>query len=143
MGRFGAVFLCLLENQELTVPKEDAYDPSIHLSVGDIALDDPKCPSFVRVSIKQSKTDPFCQGVDVSVGRKGNDLCPVAAILDYLQSRGTTAGPLYIISDGRPLTRERFVTEMREMLKKAGIDQQSIAATALGSAPQQRWLKKG
>ncbi len=77
-------------------------------------------PSFMRVTIKQSKTDPFRQGVNLFVGRTGTDLCPVAAVLDYLQYRGSASGPLFLFSDGRVLICQRFVALVREALQKAG-----------------------
>ena len=52
-------FFAFLRVGELTVPTEKVYDPSVHLSVGDIAVDDARRPLLLRVTIKQSKTDPF------------------------------------------------------------------------------------
>ena len=52
-------FFAFLRAGELTVPTGSSFDPSVHLSVGDIAVDHSSRPSFVRVTIKQSKTDPF------------------------------------------------------------------------------------
>ena len=75
------------------------------------------------MTIKQSKTDPFRKGVDIFVGRTGTDLCPVGALLDYLQVRGATPGALFIFADGRLLTRQRFVDRVREALQRAGVDQ--------------------
>ena len=103
--------------------KKGAYDPSVHLSVGDVAVDDTKRPTFVRVTVKQSKTDPFRRGVDLFVGRTRSLLCPVAAVLDFLCVRGTCPGALFVWADGRPLTRSRFAEEVRSALSQAGVDQ--------------------
>ena len=46
----------------MTVPSDEEYDPSVHLSVQDIAADDSKHPSVLRITIKQSKTDLFRKG---------------------------------------------------------------------------------
>ena len=73
--------------------------------------------------IKASKTDPFRKGVSLFLGKTGSVLCPVAAIMDYLCVRGMSPGPLFQFSDGRMLTRQRFVEAVREALKKAGVDQ--------------------
>ncbi len=118
-------FFAFLRVGEMTVgPSEKDHDPGVHLSIGDIGLDHPRRPSFLRVTIKQSKTDPFRQGVNLFVGRTGTDLCPVAAVLDYLRHRGTAAGPLFLFSNGRVLTRQRFVILVREALLTAGISQE-------------------
>ena len=59
---------------EMTVPGDEEYDPQVHLSVGDIAVDDGRSPSLLCISIKQSKTDPFQKGVDLFIGCTGTDL---------------------------------------------------------------------
>ena len=116
-------FFGFLRAGELTVPSDTGFDPSVHLCVSDLALDDSRCPSLLRVSIKQSKTDPFRHGVHLFLGRTGTGLCPVATVLDFLQARGGEPGPLFRFRDGRPLTRQRFVERMREALRWAGVDQ--------------------
>ena len=70
-------FFAFLHSGEMTVPSDQEYDPSAHLSVGDIAVDNSKCPSILCIRIKQCKTDPFRKGVNLYVGRTGSQLCPV------------------------------------------------------------------
>ena len=81
-------FLGFLRAGKITVANDSSYDPTVHLSLGDIALDNNRRPFLVRVTIKQSKTDPFRKGVGIFVGRTESDICPVAALLDYWQSGG-------------------------------------------------------
>ena len=107
----------------MTVPSDASYDPGAHLSFNDIAVDDPLAPRVLKVSIKQSKTDPFRRGVDLFMGRTGTEVCPVKALLGYLVVRGNQAGPLFSFQDGRLLTRQRFVEEVRKALQLAGFDQ--------------------
>ncbi len=54
---------------ESTVPSEEGYDPSSHLSWGDVLVDNPACPSRLEVRIKASKTNPFRLGVSLFIGR--------------------------------------------------------------------------
>ena len=108
----------------MTIPSDKDYDPAVHLSMGDIAVDDVHNPTMLQITIKQSKTDPFRRGVNLFVGRTGSDLCPVAALLGYLSVRGTKCGPLFVFEDGRFLTRVRFVEAVRSALLSAGVDQQ-------------------
>ena len=77
-----------------------------------------KDPQMLRVRLKTSKTDPFRRGIDVYIGRKENKLCPVTAVLAYLKSRGVG---IFQLQDGRPLTRARFVIEVKKALNRAGI----------------------
>ena len=57
-------------------------------------IDNLKNPSVLQV--KRSKTNPFRRGVSLYVGRTGMDLCPVAAMLSYLELRGGKPGPLFV-----------------------------------------------
>ena len=107
---------------EMTAPSDVAFNPRDHLCIADIAIDNKKNPTLLRVSIKQSKTDPFRKGVALFLGKTASDLCPVSAMVSYLQKRGTAAGPLFQFEDGRLLTRERLVEALRAGLKEAGID---------------------
>ena len=96
----------------------------MRITWNDVSIDDPGSPSFLRVRIKQSKTDPFREGTYLYVGRTGTELCPVAAILDYMCLRGQGRGPLFRFKDGRPLTRPRLVEALRSALNdEAGINQ--------------------
>ena len=91
---------------ELTVPTDNGYDASCHLSWGDVMVDDPLRPSRLEVRIKASKTDLFRQGISLFIGRVTSDICPVSAMLAYMVVRGKEAGPLFRFGDGRPLTRQ-------------------------------------
>ena len=50
-------------------------------------MDNRSTPSAIQVTIKASKTDPFCQGVTLHIGVAGGPLCPVAAVLSYMVAR--------------------------------------------------------
>ena len=95
-------------------PSDKGFDPAVHFGIGDVAVDNPREPSVVRIRVKQSKTDPFRKGIDLFVGKMASAVCPVSALLDYLQERGM--GPSV-------LTRPRFAAAVRSALKKAGVDQ--------------------
>jgi hypothetical protein len=116
-------FFGFLRAGEMTVPNDTQFDPAVHLCLTDIAVDNPVNPSIMQVTIKQSKTDPFRKGLNIFIGKTNTDICPVSAILRYLLQRGKTQGPLFMFRDGRFLTRQRLVGEMRQVLQKAGVDQ--------------------
>ena len=54
-------FFAFLRASEFTVPSDSEYDAEVHLGRGDLAMEDPGSPSFVRVCIKQSKTARLLQ----------------------------------------------------------------------------------
>ena len=72
--------------------------------------------------LKASKTDPFRKGITLYIGQVPSDLCPVSAMLAYLLLRGRRNGTLFVFGDGRPLTRQRFVSAVRDALRQAGVD---------------------
>ena len=127
---WAACCLCyfgFLRAGEITVPSEAAYDPGVHLNFADVTADSISDPKLLRVKIKASKTDPFRQCVEIFIGRTGNKLCPVSAVLSYLAKRGSDKGMLFRYEDRRLLTRDRFVASVREALSAAGIDCKSYA----------------
>ena len=114
-------FFGFLRAGELTVPTEPDYDPGVHLNFSDVAVDSKSNPSLLRVHIKASKTDPFRKGIHIFMGTTGNDLCPVNAMLAYLARRGPQSGPLFLFENGRFLTRDRFVRQIKSALTAAGV----------------------
>ena len=92
------------------------------MNISDISVDSVASPTAMKIKIKASKTDPFQQGVDLFIGKTGNKLCPVAAMLAYLAKRGQKEGMLFHFEDGRLLTRDRFVERVRQALTAARID---------------------
>ena len=115
-------FFGFLRSGEMTVPSEQGYDAGSHLSVGDISTDSLDTPTVLKVRLKASKTDQFRKGCDVFVGRTGSQVCPVTAVLAFMVDRGLRPGPLFLYQDGRPLTRPRFVAEVKCALARAGMD---------------------
>ena len=115
-------FFGFLRAGEIVVPSDVSFDPAVHLAYGDVRVDNQSSPSCLEVHLKSSKTDPFRQGVSVYLGRTSLDLCPVAAILAYMVERGSASGVFFRFRDGRPLTRDRFITAMRAALSEAGVD---------------------
>lgn len=58
----------------------------------------------------------------LSISSTGTDMCPVAAILQYLSRRGVgTQGPLFIFQDGVPVTRHFFTSTLVQVLEFSGL----------------------
>ena len=67
-------FFGFLRSGEVGAPSQAAFDPAVHLCVGDVCVDSTAVPQYLVVSIKASKTDPFHEGVSVYLGRTKSDL---------------------------------------------------------------------
>ena len=120
-------FFGFMRAGEMTVPSETSFDPSSHLCITDVTLDSITNPRMVKLNLKTSKTDPFRKGVEIVLGRTDNALCPVTALLAYLAIRGRGPGFLFLFADGRPLTKQRFISKVREALASVGVDPSQYA----------------
>ena len=94
-------FYGFLRAGEFTV--DFTFNPDIHLAVSDVQADFLVNPSSFRIHIKCSKTNPFRQGCHIYIGAGKRDLCLVRALTQYLHLRGSTSGPLFLLSDVTPL----------------------------------------
>ena len=112
---------------ELLLTKRSDFNPRLHLSWGDMAVDTRQAPTMLRFRLKQSKTDPFGRGADVVLGRTGCGLCPVAAVLTYAAARGSKPGPFFVTSDARALIKQEFVCEIRKVLLRLGLPDNEYA----------------
>ncbi len=105
---WAAASLCVfgfLRSGEVTIATYTSSDKVVHLTSEDTAVDSLKDPTMVRARLNSSKTDTFKKGVDIVVGKTGDGICPVAAMLGYLRVRGAGPGTLFQFKEGKPLTK--------------------------------------
>lgn len=114
-------FFGFLRAGEFTCPPHAVLAPEV-LTAEDVAVDSHVDPAHMTVHLKQSKTDPFGAGFTLHLGRTGEVLCPVAAMLGYLALRPPGPGFLFRFRDGSTLSRPRLCTELRRALALTGID---------------------
>ena len=115
-------FFGFLRCGEFLVPDGVQFNQRDHLCLSDISIDTSTPSWTISLHIRVSKTDQFRQGSTVVLGSTGADICPVAAIVDYLQFRGSNPGPLFQLQDGKPLHRKLFTTQVQQALSLAGFD---------------------
>ena len=94
-------------SSEFTIPNGATFSQALHLSVHDIAAD--------------QRVAPFRQGCILTLGQGRSPLCPVEAMLNFMELRGGSAGPLFVRSNGVPLTRTYLSERLRRLLSDAGI----------------------
>lgn len=116
MGFFG-----FMRSGEFTSTVQD-NELITSVSISDVSIDSRTNPQVLTIYVRRSKTDQFSEGKQIHLGRTGNDLCPVSAILAYLAVRPRNPGPLFVYQDGSPLSRRQLVTQLRSALSEAGID---------------------
>ena len=106
---------------EFTIPVKGSYENITHLSPADISVDKRDNPRLLRVTIKQSKTGPFRQGVNIFLGATDVPICPVVGRLKYLAVRGNHQGLLFITEDGSGLTRQTFAALINRLLSRLNL----------------------
>ena len=112
-------FFGFFRSGKITVPFAAAFNPTIHLSWGDVAVDNLANPSVIHFFLKWSKHDQFGTGVEVFIRKTGKPVCPVMAALAYLASCGDAPGPFFKESHGKPLTK--FIQEVWSTLTSMGL----------------------
>ena len=115
-------FFGFLRVSEFTTPNLTDYDPSVHLSRQDVSINNRENPSVLKINIKQSKTDPFRQGVQIYLGTTNSDVCPIFGILPYLARRGSQPGPLFLTENGQGLTRQSFCSALNLVLSQLPVN---------------------
>ena len=106
-------YLC---SAEFTVPNLASFLSSVH-----VAVDSMSSPLCLRLRINASKTDPFCKGCFLHIGRAEFPFCAIRSLLAYLTLRGDAPGPLFLFRDRRPLTCALLTSWLRDILSSAGI----------------------
>ena len=112
-------FFGFLRAAEFTVPNS-GFCSNLHLSVSDVSVDKTPVPNMAIVHLARSKTDQYGKGCSVILARSDSALCPVTALMTYLRLRGMTPGPLFIYSDGAPLSKCRLNKRLQHVLSAAG-----------------------
>lgn len=115
-------FFGFLRIGELTC--NSTFDPKLHLMNRDITFMPRNWPQYMLVRLKVSKTDPFRQGQTIVIGNTNSPLCPISAMVAYLNSRPLSLdfGPLFTYVSGGLLTREKLIRATRLLISKGGLD---------------------
>ena len=120
-------FFGFMRCAEFTTSSTSSYSSRGDLLAEGVAVDSHLEPSVIAIRIKRSKTDQFSTGVTIYLGRTNNELCPVVALLNYLAIRHTQGGPLFVLQDGRFLSKDLLVQRVRQALSAQGMDSSSYS----------------
>ena len=86
---------------------------------------------MISILLKHSKTDQARKDMRIVIGKTNDDLCPVATLLVYLKVRGSQPDPLFQWQSGAPLSKTRFVEEVRIALEAAHLPVPQVQLTDL------------
>ena len=110
------------------LPLSDSQS-AVHACIqwSDVTVDNAQAPTIVWTHLRHSKCDQFGKGVDIYVGKIGSPRCPVVAVVAYMAARGPGPSPFFIDHEKKPLTKPRFISELRTALSAVGLEQASFA----------------
>ena len=77
--------------------------------------------------VLQDWPDLFRLGLTLYIGAMKTELCPVAAVTNYMLARRSKEGPLFLRQNGYFFTQECFVQAVREALVAAGLEAENYA----------------
>lgn len=122
-----AFFGCL-RSGEICLQDGQNFDPAIHLTVGDVSIDNQK--QYLSLFLKRSKTDKFNNGVHVYIGCSGSKCCAFCLMKKFLTKRALAAPsePLFIDQLGNVLKRSYFVSVTRLLLAMLNLDSSKFSA---------------
>ncbi|XP_077329230.1 integrase/recombinase xerD homolog [Lithobates pipiens] len=84
---------------------------------------------YLCLKLRRSKTDQSGKGVDVWLyALPGSEICPVAAVTEFVKMRPQGEGPLLVHRDGSFLSKFQFITVFRKCLKAGGFDGAQFAS---------------
>ena len=69
----------------------------------------------------------FGKGANVFIGRSDYAICPLEACLAYIRVWGSAPGYFFRDSEGKPLLKPRFVSELSRALAAIGVHQDAYA----------------
>ncbi len=121
---FLLAFFGFLRVGELAVATKRS-DCSRIISVSDVYI-----KTFcMDIRIRYSKTDQRGNAVMLTIERSSNrQLCPVEAMLHYLQIRSSMLGPLFIHFNREPLTTFQFNHVLKQAIRVVGLAPENFSA---------------
>ena len=84
-------------------------------------------PPWCRFGYAGLRVTPSGAGVTIHLGRTGDRICPVLAMLDYLVRRGMSPGPFFLFQDGSSLSRHRLIQHVHHALSQHGLDDTGVS----------------
>ena len=84
---FNLAFYGFLRSSEFTSPSTTQFNPLVHLCLTDVSFTAEGC---LRLHLKSSKTDPYCQGCWLLIAPSQHFVYAVRALRKYLSIRAVT-----------------------------------------------------
>ncbi|KAF5387550.1 hypothetical protein D9757_006561 [Collybiopsis confluens] len=109
---------------EFTLGEREVFNPAVHLTRDSVQfLPSFDNPSHIRLTLPESKTDPFRKGVSILIAAVPHSpFCAVTALKHLFATHPLPSGsPLFCTTVGLPMTRSFFISMLKSHLEAAGI----------------------
>ncbi len=110
VGSHLSLLLWLLESWGSTCPRKQKVRRHM--------LDPAEKPEWIKIKIKESKTDRLRKGALITLCRTREPVCPVVAFLQFMGLRKAGSGPFFRLKEGKGLDRKVFVQECGATTRK-------------------------
>ena len=114
---------------------EHRFDPTVNATRADVDLfrDGDGTLTKMTFLLRQSKTDVNGEGTKVDIMATGGNFCAVKYMDEYLRltARRPATGPLFARSDGKPLTRLKLQSVIKELATACGFDADRFTSHSL------------
>ena len=121
-----SAFFSFFRLGELLIGSEAEYSSASHLSWGDVALDSRADARYLgKNPLKEGKVRSIWSGSRYSLGP--HRLCPVTAMIKFINCRGDSPGYFFIDGEKKPITKPRFIAQLRGYMKAAGLPSNQFA----------------
>ena len=124
-------FFGMFRASEYLISHRTHFDPAVTLTVKDIKFSNNH--SHITVRIKQSKTDPFRVGCNITIWANNGRMCPVTALRWY-QLQHPHTGPLFTFRDGTYLSRQQFSSIIQQCIPDLNLNTHSFRIGGASSA---------
>ena len=126
-------YYCTLRKDNVTVGKQDAFNPRLNLTNGDLAVDSNTLRG--AITIKHSKTNQFFHKTHtIPLVGYGGRVCVISALAKMIRAtQGASraaAQPLFQVKSGSkfvPMSRTFFVESFKKLAKMAGYNPDDYA----------------
>ncbi|KAF5355210.1 hypothetical protein D9757_014770 [Collybiopsis confluens] len=110
---------------EFTVGDKEIFNPAVHLTRACIQfLPSIEAPTHIRLTLPESKTNPFQKGVSIIVAAVPHSRFCAVTVLKHLFVAHPLPldSPLFSMVDGRSMTRSFFISTLKSRLLSIGVD---------------------
>ena len=117
---------------ELTTPNEHSHKHNNSLMRYDLQMHN----NYMTILLRQSKTDKYKIGANITIAANNTTLCPIKAMKNYLKYRGKNPGPLFIFKSNKNLTPKIFNKFIKYTLPSTSNGRFTAHSFRIGAASQ-------